>query len=83
MAFPGGVPVARTAAIRSHCPRRGRPLWGGKPATATYSGSAPQSIAGLFQVNVQILTGLTTGVYDLIIKAGNFTSTAGLAVAVK
>ena len=56
---------------------------GGKPATVTYSGSAPDNIAGVFQVNVQIPPELTTGVYDLVIKAGTFTSTAGLTVAVK
>jgi uncharacterized protein (TIGR03437 family) len=56
---------------------------GGKPATVTYSGSAPDNIAGVFQVNLQIPTDLTTGVYDLVIKTGNFSSTAGLTVAVK
>jgi uncharacterized protein (TIGR03437 family) len=37
----------------------------------------------VFQVNVQIPSDLTTGVYDLVIKTGSFTSTAGLTVAVK
>ena len=55
----------------------------GKPATVIYYGSAPDNIAGLFQVNVQIPPDLTAGIYDLVIKAGNFTSTAGLTVAVK
>jgi len=56
---------------------------GGKPATVTYSGSAPDNIAGVFQVNVQIPMDLTTGVYDLVIKTGAFTSQTGLTVAVK
>jgi uncharacterized protein (TIGR03437 family) len=56
---------------------------GGKPAAVTYAGSAPDNIAGVFQVNVQIPSDLTTGVYDLVIKAGSFSSTAGLTVAVK
>jgi len=56
---------------------------GGQPATVTYSGSAPDNIAGVFQINVQIPPDLTTGTYDLVIKAGSFTSTAGLTVAVK
>jgi uncharacterized protein (TIGR03437 family) len=56
---------------------------GGKPATVTSYGSAPENIAGLFQVNVQIPSDLAPGIYDLVIKAGNFTSTAGLTVAVK
>jgi uncharacterized protein (TIGR03437 family) len=56
---------------------------GGKPATVTYYGSAPDNIAGLFQVNVQIPPDLAPGIYDLVVKAGDFTSTAGLTVAVK
>jgi uncharacterized protein (TIGR03437 family) len=56
---------------------------GGKPATVTYSGSAPDNVAGVFQVNVQIPSDLTPGIYDLVIRAGSFTSTAGLTVAVK
>ena len=56
---------------------------GGQPASVTYAGSAPGFVAGLFQVNVQIPTGLTTGIYDLVIKTGTFSSTAGLTVAVK
>ena len=56
---------------------------GGKPATVSYYGSAPGSIAGLFQMNVQVPADLTAGIYDLVIQAGAFTSTAGLTVAVK
>ena len=56
---------------------------GGKPAAMTYYGSAPDNIAGVFQVNLQIPTDLTPGIYDLVIKTGTFTSTAGLTVAVK
>jgi uncharacterized protein (TIGR03437 family) len=56
---------------------------GGQAARVTYSGSAPDSIAGLFQVNVQIPSGLAPGIYDLVIKAGAFTSRSGLTVAVK
>ena len=56
---------------------------GGKPAAVTYSGSAPDNIAGVFQVNIQIPTDLTAGIYDVVIKAGTFSSTAGVTVAVK
>jgi uncharacterized protein (TIGR03437 family) len=56
---------------------------GGKTAAVTYYGSAPDNIAGVFQVNVQIPSDLTPGIYDLVIKAGTFTSTAGITVAVK
>jgi uncharacterized protein (TIGR03437 family) len=56
---------------------------GGKAATVTYAGSAPENVAGVFQVNVQIPSDLTTGIYELIIKAGSFSSQTGLTVAVK
>ena len=56
---------------------------GGNLAAVTYSGSAPDNIAGVFQVNIQIPTDLTTGIYDVVIKAGNISSTAGVTVAVK
>jgi uncharacterized protein (TIGR03437 family) len=56
---------------------------GGKTAAVTYYGSAPDNIAALFQVNVQIPTDLTTGIYDLVIQVGNFGSQSGLTVAIK
>jgi uncharacterized protein (TIGR03437 family) len=56
---------------------------GGKTATVTYAGSAPTNVAGLFQVNVQVPADLTTGIYNLIISAGDFSSQSGLTVAVK
>jgi uncharacterized protein (TIGR03437 family) len=56
---------------------------GGKPATVTYAGAAPNMVAGVLQVNVQIPAGLTPGQTELIVMAGNFTSQSGLTVAVK
>jgi uncharacterized protein (TIGR03437 family) len=56
---------------------------GGEAAVVIWAGSAPDNIAGVFQVNVQIPPDLKTGAYDLVIKAGSFASTAGLTVAVK
>jgi uncharacterized protein (TIGR03437 family) len=93
MAYATGEGKTDVAADGQHVPLSGpypQPLlapWtatvGGKPAAVTYSGSAPDNIAGVFQVNVQIPSDLTAGVYDLVIKGGSFTSTAGLTVAVK
>jgi hypothetical protein len=34
-------------------------------------------------MNVQVPADLTAGIYDMVIQAGAFTSTAGLTVAVK
>jgi uncharacterized protein (TIGR03437 family) len=93
MAYATGEGETDIASDGQHVPLLGpypKPLlapWtatvGGKPASVTYSGSAPDNIAGVFQVNVQIPSDLTTGVYDLVIITGTFTSTAGLTVAVK
>jgi uncharacterized protein (TIGR03437 family) len=93
MAYATGEGKTDLAADGQHVPLMGpypSPLlkpWtatvGGQPAGVTYSGSAPDNIAGVFQVNVQIPTVLTTGVYDLVITTGTFSSTAGLTVAVK
>jgi uncharacterized protein (TIGR03437 family) len=93
MAYATGEGKTDIATDGQHVPLLGpypKPLlapWtatvGGKPAAVTYSGSAPDNVAGVFQVNVQIPSDLTTGVYDLVIKGGGFSSTAGLTVAVK
>jgi uncharacterized protein (TIGR03437 family) len=40
-------------------------------------------VAGVFQVNLEIPSGLSAGHHELIIKSGNFSSQAGLTVAVK
>ncbi len=56
---------------------------GGKNAPVVWTGSAPQSVAGLFQINVQIPPDLTAGTYELVIKSGSFASQAGLTIAVK
>jgi uncharacterized protein (TIGR03437 family) len=56
---------------------------GGKTATVIYCGAAPDNVAGLFQLNAQIPLDLPTGVYEVVIKAGNFASQVGLTVAVK
>jgi uncharacterized protein (TIGR03437 family) len=56
---------------------------GGKTATVIYAGSAPTNVAGLFQVNVQIPSDLTAGIYNVVISAGGFSSQSGLTVAVQ
>jgi uncharacterized protein (TIGR03437 family) len=56
---------------------------GGESALVSSSGGAPGRIAGLSQVTLQIPPDLAPGIYDLVITAGSFSSTAGLTVAVK
>jgi uncharacterized protein (TIGR03437 family) len=57
---------------------------GGNPSpNIWFAGSAPDSVAGVFQVNLEIPSGLSPGNQELIIKAVNFSSQTGLTVAVK
>ena len=55
---------------------------GGRNAPVVWTGSAPQSVAGLFQINIQIPPDLAPGIYEVIIRTGDFSSQAGLTVAV-
>jgi len=56
---------------------------GGADAQVIYAGSAPDNIAGLFQVNMQVPSTLAPGVYSVVIRAGGASSQSGLTVAVK
>jgi uncharacterized protein (TIGR03437 family) len=55
---------------------------GGLPATYSYAGTAPEAVAGFFQVNAQIPAGLAPGNQPVILKVGNAASVP-LNVAVK
>jgi uncharacterized protein (TIGR03437 family) len=39
---------------------------GGKPATVLFAGAAPALITGVWQINVQVPTGLTSGPQPLV-----------------
>jgi len=56
---------------------------GGKAAAVKYAGAAPDFVAGVLQVNVEIPPGLAPGNAELIIQAGANKSQTGLAIAVK
>jgi N-acyl-D-amino-acid deacylase len=56
---------------------------GGKEAKVTYAGSAPGLVAGVSQVNFQIPSGLEPGVSTVVVSAGEFSSAAGVTIAVK
>jgi uncharacterized protein (TIGR03437 family) len=49
---------------------------GGVAATPSYAGTAPQSFAGFFQVNVQIPNNVGAGNQPVILKVGNASSPA-------
>ncbi|MCU1232119.1 MAG: hypothetical protein JWP63_86 [Candidatus Solibacter sp.] len=57
---------------------------GGVPAVVKYAGAAPDAVAGLTQVNVEIPAGVPSSIaLPVIIKIGNFSSTGAATVAVK
>jgi uncharacterized protein (TIGR03437 family) len=55
---------------------------GGKSAGVTYAGAAPGLIAGVWQVNVQVPTGLAAGSAPVQVTVGNVASPSGVTVAV-
>ena len=71
---PAPVPVAQpvTATV------------GGLPATVQYAGGAPGSVAGLFQVNVQLPQDVVLGnTVPIVITAGGKKSQTNVTLAVK
>jgi uncharacterized protein (TIGR03437 family) len=55
---------------------------GGKAAPVQYAGGAPNVVAGVMQVNVQIPTGLPAGDVPVVVQVGNVSTQAGVTVAV-
>ena len=56
---------------------------GGIPATIQYAGSAPEQVAGLMQVNVQIPSGVEAGGYvPVVLQVGDRTSSPAVWIAV-
>jgi trimeric autotransporter adhesin len=55
---------------------------GGKPATVTFAGAAPTLITGVWQINVQLPTGLSSGpqVLDIAINGQHTQSNVTVAV---
>jgi uncharacterized protein (TIGR03437 family) len=57
---------------------------GGVSAVMQYAGSAPESIAGLLQVNAVVPQGIATGsAVPIIVTVGGAPSQAGVTLAVK
>jgi uncharacterized protein (TIGR03437 family) len=57
---------------------------GGLPAAVQYAGGSPGSVAGLFQVNIQIPQGVTPGgSVPVVISVGGQSSQANVTVAVR
>jgi uncharacterized protein (TIGR03437 family) len=57
---------------------------GGVNAVVKYAGAAPGSVAGLTQINVEVPAALAPALaLPVIVKIGDFASTAGVTVAVK
>ncbi len=57
---------------------------GGLPAKVDYSGGAPQSIAGLTQINAEVPSGVTPGPsVPVVVQIGTAQSQAGITMAVR
>jgi uncharacterized protein (TIGR03437 family) len=56
---------------------------GGKPAQIAYQGPAPGAVAGLYQINCIVPTGLPAGNAAVLVSSGGQQSQANLTVAVK
>ncbi len=57
---------------------------GGLPAKVDYSGGAPQSVAGLTQINAEVPSGVTPGSsVPVVVQIGTALSQAGITMAVR
>src|SRR5579871_66508 len=74
-ASPGGPNLAVTTAMVTA-------TIGGQNAPVSFAGLTPGN-AGLYQINLQVPSGLTTGTYPLVINAGGTASANKLTISVK
>jgi uncharacterized protein (TIGR03437 family) len=56
---------------------------GGQPATVQYAGSAPGSIYGVMQVNVQIPASIASGAQTLVVNVGGNNSQSNVTISVQ
>lgn len=56
---------------------------GGQPAEVLYAGPAPGLVAGVIQINVKSPTGLGAGPVPVVVQIGDFSSQAGVTMAIK
>lgn len=80
---PGGADGAQTSATAP--PQPTLPVTvtiGGKTATVTYAGAAPSSVAGVWQVNARVPSGLAAGAVPVLVTVGGAQSQAGVTITV-
>jgi uncharacterized protein (TIGR03437 family) len=56
---------------------------GGQTAQILYDGAIPGQVAGLFQINARVPSGLASGPQPVVVTVGTAASQAKLTVAVK
>lgn len=56
---------------------------GGIDANVAYAGAAPFLVAGVFQINVTVPPGVSSGAVPVVVTVGTISSPAGVTVAVK
>jgi uncharacterized protein (TIGR03437 family) len=79
---PGGVDGAITPGLRSTQQLPSVTI-GGLPAVVQFAGPAPQAVAGLFQVNAFVPSGLGSGAFPIQVKFGSASSQSGVIVYLK
>ena len=55
---------------------------GGQPATVQYAGGAPGSVAGVWQINAQIPSGLKAGAVPVVVTVGGVPTQSGVTITV-
>jgi uncharacterized protein (TIGR03437 family) len=81
---PGGIDGSVATAGSLPKPVRQVQAWvDGKPAEVQYAGAAPNSVAGLFQVNVRIPLNASSGDVPIEIQVGTARTQPGMTVAVR
>jgi uncharacterized protein (TIGR03437 family) len=56
---------------------------GGEPAAVLYANTAPQQVAGLLQINVQLSAQTPSGNQPVVVTVGSTPSQANLTIAIK
>ena len=80
---PGGVDGAFTQGLGSTQQKSSRSPSGVYKAAVEFAGPAPQAIAGLFQLNAVVPSGLPSGPVPVIVSFGAASSQPGVTVFVK
>lgn len=81
--IPGGVDGQLATAVLAKPVEPVSVTIGGTPAMVEYSGSAPGMVAGVMQVNARIPNGISSGLAEVVVTVGHYSSQPGVFVSVR